>query len=352
MSYAFGVEFVEVDPLYTGGARIEMQTPALSQELAEDLRADPVRYRGLHGNAILTRFPIRSARIERLSECYDWYGEEVRSIAALEQGKRWAAHKAFSERIVREVRRGGRMSLIVELEVPGVSEPVTVVSTHLEDRAKLSCRQQQMGEVVRQVRSIPGLLLIGGDLNTSGTDGTPTSLSYEIKKRVSDPHFWVKQGIQWFTPLGIPFYIGGPLNFWKNFHDPTAINIPVFAPNRARRLFQDLRQFPFADGSRLDFTGDHTRSGNGRPGTLANSNQRTWKGFHPTFYLERHYWGLGSYRLDWLFVKTALPSGGVNLFRPSQPQTLSYFNELGKERLSDHRAITVELERSPDGSDK
>ena len=76
------------------------------------------------------------------------------------------------------------------------------------------------------------------------------------------------------------------------------------------------------------------------------------KGFHPTFYLERHYWGLGSYRLDWLFVKTALPSGGVNLFRPSQPQTLSYFNELGKERLSDHRAITVELERSPDGSDK
>jgi len=205
-----------------------MQTPALSQELAEDLRVDPERYRGLHGNAILTRFPIQSARIERLSECYDWYGEEVRSISAIEQSKRWAANKAFSERIVREVRRGGRMSLIVELEVPGVPESLTVVSTHLEDRAKSSCRRQQMGEIVRQVRSIPGLLLIGGDLNTSGTDGTPTSLGYEIKKRISDPHFWIKQGIQWFTPLGIPFYIGGPLNFWKNFHDPTAINIPVF----------------------------------------------------------------------------------------------------------------------------
>lgn len=73
------------------------------------------------------------------------------------------------------------MSLIVELEVPGVPESLTVVSTHLEDRAKSSCRRQQMGEIVRQVRSIPGPLVIGGDLNTSGTDGTPTSLGYEIK---------------------------------------------------------------------------------------------------------------------------------------------------------------------------
>jgi hypothetical protein len=209
-----------------------------------------------------------------------------------------------------------------------------------------------MDEVVRQVRSIPGPLVIGGDLNTSGTDGTPTSLPYEIKKRVSDPHFWVKQGIKWFTPLGIPFYIGGPVNFWKNFHDPTALNIPVFAPNRSRRLFQDLRLFRFTDGSRLDFNGDRTRSGNGRAGTLANSNQRAWKGFHPTFHLERRYWGLASYRLDWLFVKTALPPGAVDLFRPSRPQTLSHFNELGKERLSDHHAIAVELQRSPAGADK
>ena len=328
-----------------------MKTPALSEELAEDLKVDPERYRGLHGNAILTRFPIRSARIERLSECYDWYGSEVRGISALEQGKRWAAHKAFSERIVREVRRGGRMSLIVELEVPGVPERFTVVSTHLEDHAKSVCRRQQMGEVVQQLREVPGPLVIGGDLNTSGTDGTPTSISYEIKKRVSDPHFWVKQGIQWFTPLGIPFYIGEPLNFWKNFRDPTAINIPVFAPNRARRLFQDLRRFSFSDGSRIDFTGDRTRSGNGRAGTLANSNQRAWKGFHPTFHLERHYWGLASYRMDWLFVKTAPLSGGMQSLYPDHPQTLSHFNELGKERLSDHHAITVELERSPAAAD-
>ena len=148
-----------------------MQTPALSQELADDLRADPERFRGLHGNAVLTRFPIVSARIARLPECYDWYGEEVRSIATLENGKRWTAQKVFSERIRRQVRRGGRMALIIELEVPGVPEGFTVVSTHLEDRAKPPCRGQQMAYVVQQIREVRGPLVIGGDLNTSGKDG-------------------------------------------------------------------------------------------------------------------------------------------------------------------------------------
>ena len=99
MNYAFGVEFVEVDRLYTGEERIEMKTPEETQALVEDLQADPARFRGLHGNAILTRFPIRSVRIERLPQCYDWYKEEADGIAALEKGKRWTAKKVFAERM-------------------------------------------------------------------------------------------------------------------------------------------------------------------------------------------------------------------------------------------------------------
>jgi hypothetical protein len=46
-----------------------------------------------------------------------------------------------------------------------------------------------MKEVAMQVREVSGPIVIGGDLNTSGKDGTPTSIAYEIKKRVSDPRF-------------------------------------------------------------------------------------------------------------------------------------------------------------------
>lgn len=84
MNYAFGVEFVEVDRVYTGDDRIEMKTKELSKALSDDLRGDAERFRGLHGNAVLSRFPIRSARITRLPECYDWYGEEMDGIATLE----------------------------------------------------------------------------------------------------------------------------------------------------------------------------------------------------------------------------------------------------------------------------
>ena len=98
------------------------------------------------------------------------------------------------------------MSLIAELDVPGAPHDFTVVSTHLEDRTRSACRRDQAGALLTQLRKTPGALVIGGDLNTSGTDGTPTSIQYEIKKRVTSPRFWTKQGIRWFTPLAVPGY--------------------------------------------------------------------------------------------------------------------------------------------------
>ncbi|HWR53361.1 MAG TPA: endonuclease/exonuclease/phosphatase family protein [Bryobacteraceae bacterium] len=350
MNYAFGVEFVEVDGLYTGDERIKMKTPEETQALADDLRADPARYRGLHGNAILTRFPLRSVRVARLPECYDWYGEELDGIAALEKQKRWAAKKVFAERMMRQVRRGGRMALVAELEVDGAPARITVVSAHLEDHTRSACRGDQVEALMTQLRNTPGVVVVGGDLNTSGMDGTPTSIRYEIKKRVANPRFWTNQGFRWFTPLSVPAIVTFPINLWKNHHDPTAVHVPFFLPNRARQIFRKLRGFEFADGGRFDFTGNATRSGNRRGRSLANSNQRAWKGFHPTYHMERTYFFAGTYRLDWLLVKPAPQQGGAALFRPRNPRTLRAMNELGRERLSDHQPITVDLEPLPNGT--
>jgi hypothetical protein len=58
------------------------------------------------------------------------------------------------------------MSLVVEVDV-GASQPVTVVSTHLEDRSPVSCRRDQMrrnAEVgqVRNQEACCGSSLLGG----------------------------------------------------------------------------------------------------------------------------------------------------------------------------------------------
>lgn len=349
MNYTFGVEFLEVDHLYTGDERIQMNSAELTQELANDFRVDPARWHGMHGNAILSRFPIISATIERLPECYDWYGAEIDGISRLEQGKRAIGTKLFAERVRRQVRRGGRMMLMAKLDA-GLPGDLTVVATHLEDRSTPACRRRQMIEVLTHVIAIPGPLIIGGDLNTSTADGTPTSIKYEIKKRISNPRFWASQGIRWFTPLALPFYVTWPGNFFKNFHDPSALHVPFFARNRERLLFKDLRSFRFADGSQLDFAGDPRRSGNGHSRTLSDSNERVWKGFAPTFHLERNYLGLTAYRLDWLLVKTNKDDSRPDVLLAYSPKTLTTFNELGKEQLSDHQPIVLRL-RSPWASD-
>jgi hypothetical protein len=337
MNRVFGVEFIEVDPLYTGEEQIRLEDPKLTEELAAELKVDPNRYLGLHGTAVLTRLPVQGASIHRLPNCYDWFEDETKAITALESGRRWSAKHVFQERISRQVRRGGRMALIVELASPGLEGgKITVVATHLEDRATPRCRQQQMKALLEVMRGLEGPVILAGDLNTSGSDGTPTSVRREIMKRVTDEKFWASQAVQWFTPLALPRLLAWPLNYWKNFRDPTAIHIPLFAPNAERPLFTMLSTFRFSDGGRFDFSGESRRSGNGRGGTLSTSNERAWKGFHSSFEFERNYLGLvGSYRLDWLLVKYLSPRG----LRPSKPTTLRALNRTVRNRLSDHHPI-------------
>ena len=322
MNYAYGVEFVELGPL---------------SDSTEYHNVDTSRYRGLHGNAVLSRFPIRAASVHRLPERYDWFESERTSISMLERAERWTAEHVLGEHIVKQVRRGGRMALMVELDTGGSNQQrLTVVSTHLEYRTASSCRCSQMQDLLEAVRSVEGTVVIGADLNSSGHNGAPATFRGGIEDRVTSPQFWAQHSADWFVPgISLAWQC---LNRWKNRNDPTAVNIPVIARNRERALFEAVRKFRFSDGGQFDFDGKRT---------LADTNERGSKGFQPTRQLDKRVsWWLGNYRLDWIFVKPAHERSGNKLVRAENPQTLKNLNDLPRADLSDHCAITVDLKLS------
>lgn len=193
-----------------------------------------------------------------------------------------------------------------------------------------------------KIRENSGAVVLGEDLNSSGHDATPTSIRHEFLKRVRDYRFWVKEAIFWVVPVPFAGLIDYPLNYFKHYHDPTAVNVHFVAPNREEHLFQIAREFHFGDGGTFDFGGDTTRTLHHRGRTLAQSNQRAWKGFAPTFFFRRTYLHLvGSYKLDWFFVKPARLNG--TMLWPFYGRTLKDLNASLKRRTSDHCPITVGL---------
>jgi endonuclease/exonuclease/phosphatase family metal-dependent hydrolase len=94
---------------------------------------------GLHGNAILSRYPIRAARSIHLRNGVD-------KMAG------------------REKRLGRQAALAAEIEFPNYR--VTAVSVHLDANSSQSHRFEQMRDVVRNLPShLP--VVLGGDWNTS-----------------------------------------------------------------------------------------------------------------------------------------------------------------------------------------
>jgi endonuclease/exonuclease/phosphatase family metal-dependent hydrolase len=340
MNYAFGVEFVEVDPLLLGLERPHGDEESVRTWMAEH-PLNKEHFRGLHGNAVLSRYPILSARVVRLPECYDWYGREKQSVAQLEKGRRWTARRVFEERISRQIRRGGRIALVVELSVPDApGEAVTVVSTHLENRCRPACRQDQMDVVMDAVAHVPHAVVIGGDLNTTGTNAVPTSIRRELTGRATSLKFWLGMAVRYLSPVSIPQVGLIPANHFKNFLDPSVFHLALFLPNRERGLFTKVQKFRFHDGGAFDFSGSSERTQERRGKTLANSNQRHFKGFKPTFAFERTFRGLvGRYKLDWFFVRP----GADGRLAPHAPVTMNELNEVTGRRMSDHPPMTVDL---------
>ena len=344
MNFVYGVEFVEIDPLKLGTEKLKASDTGgdeeLRKELEEKLQADPKRYKGLHGSAILSRYPISNVRVMRLPVCYDWFGKEVESVAKVEQGKRIASDKIFLEKIEREMRRGGRIAIFADLEVkdaPGGK--ITVVNAHLENKCPPSCRVRQMRAIFDAIRQNPNPVILSGDLNTTGSDAAKLSLGYIAKSKASDYRFWAGQAVRFGTPLPSTF----ALNYFKNFNDPTATDIKVLANNKEAALFSKVQKFEFADKGRFDFRGDPEYTVNNTGKKLANSNQRDRKGFVYTFSLPRDFKGFyGRFKLDWFFVKP-VESDDAERLPPMFPRTMVDLNNAPAARISDHSPITVDL---------
>jgi endonuclease/exonuclease/phosphatase family metal-dependent hydrolase len=344
----FGVEFVELDRIEDLGLEeVRLEDPELAQRMQAELKPDAARYRGLHGNAILSRYPIASARVVRLPICHDWYNAEKSEISKIEKAKRLGANKIFLERIEREVRQGGRMALIADVKIPDLPDGLaTVVSVHLENRCKPGCRASQMDALLFQLKAVENPVILAGDLNTSGADGTPTSIRRELLNRVKDYEFWIHQALRWGTPASLPSSVLMPANYFKNHMDPTSVNVPILASNKEAKLFRQVERFRFVDHGTFDFRGEPERNRHDKSRKLANSNQRGLKGFEPTFTLKRDFGGLiGRYKLDWFLVKplVAKDRSLSYQFAPHFPLTMRDLNNAIPDGISDHAPISVDL---------
>lgn len=351
MNYAYGVEFIEVDPIALGTETFDGLEPEERAQLAAQIKVDPARYKGLHGTAILSRFPLENVRLVPFKhQPYDWYAGEKKGVRPLEWGKRKASEIAFLEKVTRQIRRGGRMMLLadaVDTELPGGR--MTVVATHLEARSKPDGREEQLEELLAQVKGVRNPVIVAGDMNTSTRDATPTSVQREIKKRLGSKKFWIEKGLGWLTGIEIPrsIFLRG-YNEYRKQADPTVRSIPFVAPNPEADFFDELKDFRFADGGAFDFRGERRRSVGDKTDPLANSNQRGGKGFVTTYEVERTIGFVGRFKLDWIFVK---PPGltepyderGPHRLAPHFGRTLKSLNDSIEDRISDHSPVVVDL---------
>jgi hypothetical protein len=270
---------------------------------------DPKRYRGLHGTAILSRYRLENVRlIPFLTRAHDWYAEEKKiSIPEKAEGK--VSGAVFKEQLVRQVRRGGRTMLLADIADPDFpSGRVTVVATHLEDVTMPANRQKELQEILDEIGGIDHPVILAGDMNTSTHTGVPISVTRALKQRLGNGKWWAEQGaiqaVRYTTPFGWAYDVSlGAIGFMRKVDDPTRASIPLVGDNPEAKFFGMLERFRFADGSAFDFRGDSKRSYQDRTGTLANSNERSEKGFVPTSELEKTFGPVGQYKLDWMFIR-------------------------------------------------
>jgi endonuclease/exonuclease/phosphatase family metal-dependent hydrolase len=104
-----------------------------------------------HGQAILSRFPIRSSRILRFTHQSGFWKPRRLLISSLPMLQR---------------RVGGRIALVNELDRNG--RPLVVYNLHLESRTTEHGRLLQLEEVLADAQRYPGAtpIIVAGDLNT------------------------------------------------------------------------------------------------------------------------------------------------------------------------------------------
>ena len=179
-------------------------------------------------------------------QAYDWYNGE-KKYGSIEAGKRKGASLLLGEEIVREVRRGGRTNLIATIDVPDLPErQVTVVATHLENRTTPKGRVKQADELLDMIRPIHNPVIVAGDMNTKGQDGSVLNIKSAVLKKVKDPALWAPQGVKYATGVGLIMDVASfGFKTTKFQGDPTASGVPLLAANPEQGFFKDLDDYRF-----------------------------------------------------------------------------------------------------------
>jgi len=350
MNYAYGAQTLEIDPVILGLEPIRERSGKIDTTTTEFFQADPDRYKGVFGSAVLSKFPIKNVEVFQLKTLgYDWYEGEKARPTFLEGSRRLGAKLAFHNIIAREMKVGGRNFFRVDLEVPGLpNNTLTIINIHLEIKCLPDVRKKQMEEILSYIGDIDNPVVMAGDHNSSSTDISPTSIERAFVRATQKPSSYLSLGAMALAgPAVLVNDMRIALNGAKNFHTPLALNIPVLAPNPVKPMINSVRRFRFDDGGGFDFRGDHERSINGRSGALANSNHKDLKGQVSSFSVKRPIGVFGLYRLDWVWVK---PYGGVSperngsyAFSPHFGETLVDFNKGLSTPYSDHRPCIIDL---------
>lgn len=173
MGYIYGVEFVEL------GKGDPFETAAF---------ADVPNTHGLHGNAILSRFPLKDPRLIPLDDGGLWF---------VTQPKGDGQH-----------RIGGRMAMAAQIDTP--KGPMTLVAAHYESESDAPGRTLQTERLLAALDDAYGSApaVIGGDLNTKDlADGQRSAADIIADPTQVEPSFarFGEAGFDWRASMAPGF---------------------------------------------------------------------------------------------------------------------------------------------------
>ena len=285
----------------------------------------------LHGDAILSRYPITQMHTLRLDQktpvntlCYDWMNERKMGDAnhVPQKGINLGLNTAFrvDDDTPSQQRRGSRICQIATINSP--NGPYRVVNCHLESKAPATCRQAQMQAIDEELKAeakaegdMP--VIIAGDWNTTQKDGTPTTVVQELKSQLH-PKNLIENAIKYTTPYGLAAEaaLTGVDEFRSRELDPTHTCLfPAQDKQTCENgIFKTLTNDGFDDPSQ--------------------SNERGQVGYPWSYAPDRNFGAVGrligtDMRLDFMMEK------GVQIQDPDTLQTTRFSSE-----LSDHVPIT------------
>ena len=249
------------------------------------------------------------------------------------------------------------MALVADVSTP--AGPVTVASTHLENRGSPKCRRYELEELLNELKSVTNQpLVVAGDFNTTNEEARRPYFIHVL-------YWYIKNQFELSTLianigtnvgmffLDLPFPIPAPIpatvqlfNQAREWRNPAGIG------SAERQFFRKvIEKFQFDDGAVIDTRGKQPLNPRGSTRILSNSNQTTPMGYKPTYCFQRNYKHLFCMKLDWILVKGNLsPATRAskkckvcpdNTWAPTNPRTLYYSMLAGQ--VSDHAAITTDL---------